>query len=157
MVKRVAICLTVAIMSACNQPIDTAAESRKLVETDWAFARASAEQGAAAAFNEFLAEEATMFPMGAHPIVGRSEIHAVMSAGPSGVLTWEPQKGEVARAGDMGWTWGKYRSERTGENGELIVRHGKYVNVWKKQANGEWRVIVDIGNPSPAPEDTLKN
>lgn len=141
-----------AMMLSCSLKINTAAESQKLLETDWAFAKMSEAKDAAIAFNEFLADDAMMFPMGAHPISGRNEIHAAMLASPGSTLTWEPQKAEIAKAGDMGWTWGKYRSERTGEDGQPIVRYGKYVNVWKKQANDEWRVIADIGNPSPAPE-----
>jgi len=31
------------------------------------------------------------------------------------------------------------------------VRYGKYVNVWRKQKDGKWKVIVDLGNPSPPP------
>jgi ketosteroid isomerase-like protein len=37
-----------------------------------------------------------------------------------------------------------------------VTDHGKYVAVWKKQADGNWKVAVDIWNtdlPLPAPPD----
>lgn len=38
-----------------------------------------------------------------------------------------------------------------GGNGEESMSWGKYVNVWKKNADGEWKVVADIGNDSPPP------
>ena len=35
---------------------------------------------------------------------------------------------------------------------QSVVRHGKYVTIWKKQADGSWKFVVDIGNPSSPPE-----
>lgn len=32
------------------------------------------------------------------------------------------------------------------------VSHGKYLNIWEKDADGNWKVAVDMGNSSPAPE-----
>jgi ketosteroid isomerase-like protein len=33
-----------------------------------------------------------------------------------------------------------------------VASYGKYVTIWKKQRSGAWRVALDIGNASPAPE-----
>ena len=38
-----------------------------------------------------------------------------------------------------------------GGNGEESMSWGKYVNVWKKNADGERKVVADIGNDSPPP------
>jgi ketosteroid isomerase-like protein len=56
----------------------------------------------------------------------------------------------VAESGDMGWTWEKYQVVVDAET----VSSGKYVNVWKKQADGSWKVRVDIGNQKPAQAQT---
>ena len=32
-----------------------------------------------------------------------------------------------------------------------LVDHGKYLVVWKKQSNGEWKLYRDMGNSSPMP------
>ena len=33
----------------------------------------------------------------------------------------------------------------------MPVNHGKYCSVWKKQPDGSWKWVVDIGNSSPGP------
>ncbi len=72
-------------------------------------------------------------------------------------MAWEPQKGEVAQSGDLGYTWGKYTVETKDKDGKPVKSHGKYLNVWKKQANGSWKVVVDIGNKSPSPDTKFLN
>jgi ketosteroid isomerase-like protein len=57
----------------------------------------------------------------------------------------------VAKSGELGWTWGTYELHTKDADGKPVIRYGKYVNVWRKQKNGEWKVIVDLGNPSPPP------
>ena len=32
-----------------------------------------------------------------------------------------------------------------------IVTYGKYLNIWKKQEDGSWRLTIDMGNHSPDP------
>ena len=120
-----------------------------LLKTDIEFARASVEKGAAAAFALYLADDAMQMPAGANPIFGKKDILAGMGSGY--VLTWEPKKAEVAKSGDLGWTWGTYELRTNDGEGKPIVRYGKYVNVWRRQKDGKWRVILDMGNASPAP------
>lgn len=140
-------------LAACAQRGDeqTAAmgppNATPLLETDRAFAKYSADSGAVAAFAMYLAENAVQMPNGAPPITGRDSIVHAMSSGPDFSLLWEPMHAEVAASGELGWTWGIYEAHfRTGE-GEEVTSAGKYLNVWRKQADGSWKVIVDMGNP----------
>lgn len=61
------------------------------------------------------------------------------------VLTWKPQDGLISKSKDFGYTWGFYTVSLT--NGKKIK--GKYLNIWSKQANGVWKVMVDMGNLNP--------
>jgi ketosteroid isomerase-like protein len=69
------------------------------------------------------------------------------------VLDWSPKYAEVAKSGDMGYTWGTYNLAYKDENGEEQKSYGKYLNVWKKQTDGKWKVAVDMGNDSPDPKN----
>ncbi len=128
-------------------------EKSLLLQTDRDFSKKSVESGAAEAFKIFLTEDALELPAGSHPVFGRNSIYQGMKPGQeSYVLEWEPQDGEVAQSGDLGYTWGFYTVTSKTDNGETVKSHGKYLNVWKKQADGSWKVAVDMGNKSPAPE-----
>ena len=136
-------------LSVAQKPAGKNSKQGALLKTDVEFARASVEKGAAAVFAIYLADDAMQMPAGANPIFGKKDILAGMGAGY--VLAWEPKKAEVAKSGDLGWTWGTYELRTTDGEGKPIVRYGKYINVWRRQKDGTWKVILDMGNASPAP------
>lgn len=45
---------------------------------------------------------------------------------------------------------GEFRS--TGKDGKPVVAYGKYNTIWKKQRDGTWKVVLDMGNSSPEPK-----
>jgi ketosteroid isomerase-like protein len=64
-------------------------------------------------------------------------------------LKWEPQSAEVSGSGDMGYTWGFYTLSAKQYGYKILVRRGKYLNIWKKDDQNQWRVMVDMGNHNP--------
>jgi ketosteroid isomerase-like protein len=142
-----------AIFWGCQTPPDPTKELESLLATDREFAAASVARGASEAFREYLLEDALQLPANSMPIRGRENIYAEMKKGGEGyVLKWEPREGEVAASGDLGYTWGIYtvevRSVEGRDGGQAKIRSGKYLNVWKKDDRGRWRVLVDTGNPN---------
>jgi ketosteroid isomerase-like protein len=67
-------------------------------------------------------------------------------------LTWAPIKAEMAASGDMGYTYGNYQLKSKDKDGRLVTRYGKYASIWKKQKDGSWKVVLDMGNSSPGPK-----
>jgi ketosteroid isomerase-like protein len=62
---------------------------------------------------------------------------------------------EVDGAGDIAYVYGKYSMTITSEEGEPVQDSGKYIEIWKRQADGTWKVSLDIFNsdlPIPEPE-----
>jgi ketosteroid isomerase-like protein len=64
-------------------------------------------------------------------------------------LTWTPIKADMAASGDLGYTYGNYVFTVKNKEGKLVTSYGKYTSIWKKQKDGEWKVVVDMGNSSP--------
>lgn len=150
-----AVALAAVFVPGCSPGggIDVEEETAKLLQIDREFAAASVVHGAAEAFRMYLQRDATMFSDGRHPVRGREAIYEVMKPGDAAaVLEWTPRDGGVARSGEMGWTWGEYTVTVKDAEGGEEKSYGKYVNVWKKNSDGEWKVLVDIGNESPAPD-----
>jgi ketosteroid isomerase-like protein len=67
-------------------------------------------------------------------------------------LTWMPVKAEMAASGDLGYTYGNYVYTAKNKEGKLVANYGKYTSIWKKQKDGQWKVVVDMGNSSPDPK-----
>jgi ketosteroid isomerase-like protein len=67
-------------------------------------------------------------------------------------LTWTPVHAELAASGDLGYTYGNYVYSAKNKEGKLVANYGKYTSIWKKQKDGQWKVVVDMGNSSPDPK-----
>ena len=68
------------------------------------------------------------------------------------MLTWTPIHAEMSASGDLGYTYGNYIYTAKNKDGKLIANYGKYTSIWKKQKDGQWKVVVDMGNSSPDPK-----
>jgi ketosteroid isomerase-like protein len=56
---------------------------------------------------------------------------------------------EVARSGDLAYSWGKGKVSVKDKKGKATETTVKYVSVWKKQADGGWKITVDTMIPDP--------
>ena len=65
------------------------------------------------------------------------------------VVNWAPVWGDISAAGDMGYNTGPVTYEDTGEN-KRPTRHVIFFSVWKKQADGKWLVVLDVGSGVPS-------
>lgn len=145
----------VTLVAACATPpqpvppphaADIARES--VASSERAFARYSVEHGMRAAFLEYFADDGINFA----PDPGNTK--ARFRARPEGfepfVLDWHPAIAAVARAGDLGFTTGPY----TVTGRAPAVRdpaQGMFFSIWRRQADGLWRVIIDGGVSTRVP------
>jgi ketosteroid isomerase-like protein len=139
----------------CSKPIDVSVARTKLLETDSEFAKMSVDSGTTAAFNAYYADNAMQLPEGLNPVVGKSDILDRMRKSEDlYTLEWRPSDGSVCNSQDLGWTWGEYTLDYLSKGNKEDAVHGKYLTIWKKQDNGDWKVIVDMDNynPKPLPE-----
>ncbi len=126
------------------------ADRGALLAADLAFAKATAEKGLEGWLSWF-APDAKIFPPGEAVIEGLDAIKAYYAK--TGFdpkpLTWKPAFADLAASGDLGYTVGYASWPGTGEKGQTITRGSKYLTVWKKQADGSWKVAADMGNAAP--------
>ncbi len=122
-------------------------EDEKLLSVDREFSEMSVNEGAAEAFNFYLADSSIELPAGDMPVYGRENIYSGMKPDQGSYkLEWQPQAAEVAESGELGYTWGFYTVSFTDSSGYDLQSEGKYLNVWKKNSDGNWKVMIDIGN-----------
>ena len=71
-------------------------------------------------------------------------------------LTWKATRVEVAKSGDMAYVSGTYEATMNDASGKPMNEHGKYLEVWEKQANGQWKCGADTWNSDlPAPGEKM--
>ena len=128
----------------------SAADKATLIKADEAFAVATAEKGLEGWLSWF-APDAKIFPTGEAVVEGLDAVKACYAR--SGFdpkeLKWKPVGGEMAASGDLGYTYGTASWPGADAQGKKTTRTGKYLTVWKRQADGSWKVVADIGNPDP--------
>jgi ketosteroid isomerase-like protein len=125
--------------------------AQHLMQVDRDFDAATARQGLDG-WVSYFAEDGIMMPTGSDMVVGAKAIREYESkafAVPGFALRWEPVEAGVS--GDLGYTYGLFKSARNGADGNQVFSYGKYVTIWRKQRDKSWRVALDIGNSNPAP------
>jgi ketosteroid isomerase-like protein len=141
--------LFVLASNGCQPTLDE--EAQALLATDVHFAATSVEDGMSEAFFRFMAPDGMQLRPGEEPVTGPQAIKDRMSKRKDIVLSWTPRAAEVSASRDMGYTWGVYALDQVTPEGNVRLGSGKYLNIWKKQSDGSWKVLVDIGNEDPPP------
>ena len=165
-----ALCIAAVLsftMAGCNQaPPDTHDADMKAIndlEAQWNKDYAARDGDKIAAY---YADDAVLMAPGAPAMSGKEAIHTgiqQMLSDPALTLQFQATKVEVARSGDLGYSWGKYQMTATDPATKKPVNdHGSYVTTYRKQADGTWKAVADIATsevppPTPAPGPAKKH
>ena len=124
-----------------------------LKQLEGEFMRAAAEKGSRG-YMSYYADDAVEVPNGGPLIRGRVEIAKGMAFldDKNNQLLWTPVGADISASGDLGYTYGTFEFHSKNKDGKVVVDYGKYTSIWKKQADGSWKVVLDMGNASPAPK-----
>jgi ketosteroid isomerase-like protein len=151
----VALLVATIVVPVSRKPISASPkvtlDTLKQLEAE--FMRTAIEKGSRG-YMSYYAEDAVEVPNGAPLMQGKSEIAKGMGFLDSedNQLTWAPVGGDISASGDLGYTYGNYEFRSKGKDGNPHVEHGKYTSIWKLQKDGSWKVVLDMGNSSPAPK-----
>jgi ketosteroid isomerase-like protein len=148
----------VLLAAGCGQQNskDTrAADEGALRDLDAQWSKAAAARNVDAAVS-YYSDDATLLAPNAPAVRDKQSIRAAWSAllGPDTSLSWQASKVEVARSSDLAYVMGVYQMTSKDAQGKPVTDSGKFVEVWKKQADGNWKTVADIFNtdlPAQAP------
>ena len=120
---------------------------QRMVASERAFAAATEQIGVRDGFLAFFAADSIQIQRG--PKVTLVPAREGLAAQPlpklplANKLIWEPYTGHVSSDGTLGWLTGGFVSLNQAQ--QVPVRQGAYFSVWKRQADGTWRVWLDEG------------
>jgi ketosteroid isomerase-like protein len=143
--------VAVYAMAGSSSKTATPATAQTLHQLEIDFMNAAATQGADG-YMSYYAEDAVELPNGSNALKGKASITKTMAFlnEKDNHLSWTPAFADVS--GDIGYTYGTYQFRSRDKDGKSILSYGKYATIWKKQKDGTWKIVLDMGNDSPTPK-----
>ena len=141
-----AIALTGIVVASPGKPVQ-AELAEQVRATELAFAKTMADRDHEA-FTSFLADEA-VFLEGQGTLRGKAEIAAGWKRyyeGETAPFSWVPTTVEILQSGTLAFSTGPVRDAA----GKSL---GTYNSVWRKEANGSWKIVFDKGSPPACEHD----
>ncbi len=123
------------------KPVDLAAEYQSLINAERAFAKKSMDTNPKEAFLAFIADDGVLF--NPDPVSGKESWQK--RPVPDYTLDWWPTYSDISRSADLGWNTGPY---------VIVLKdrkklYGYFSTVWRKQGDGTWRFVTDLGASMP--------
>jgi ketosteroid isomerase-like protein len=141
--------LMLSLMACAAAPAgepDSSSALFQMREAERNFARESVTRGRAAAFVDNLADGSIIFTTSwisnGRQFWKNKKQNAV-------VLKWEPEFMDISASGDFGISTGPWEAQEYRPYTDRIAT-GYFLSVWKKRADGVWKVILDAGSSAPA-------
>lgn len=120
---------------------------QQLLDADTAFAAETARRGLDGWMNWFAPDARVNGRTGI--VQGPAELrkhYAGMFAQKDFSIRWAPIVAEASADGSLGYTLGAATISFTNEKGEKVERSTRYLTVWKRQADGRYKVVTDMGS-----------
>jgi len=142
--RHVIACLLLFSLSYCG-----AQDLQSLVDAEKAFAQTSVDKSARTAFLEYFDHHTVAFTNG-QPVFGRKDWEKRPET--NSYLFWWPVYADIASSGDFGYTTGPavFGPDRTTRETKGGIY---YSTVWKKDDNGRWKVLADLGSSTYSPTE----
>lgn len=144
-----------ASLGACQDTGDhRTTDAAAVLAADSAWAQTFARKDMRA-YLTFVDSNASILAPGAPAVSGLRDVRTLVESYmtlPGLRGTWHPERAEVARSGELAYTIGTTDLSYDDPSGQRINERGKYLEVWRKGADGRWRMVTEIFNadaPSP--------
>jgi ketosteroid isomerase-like protein len=152
-VIRFLVALLALVHGGCSPASDSvqdtrAADEEAIRQTDLAWSAAQQADGLDGVMPFYL-DDAILLPPNNPMAIGKDAIREASATidSPGFSVSWKPMKVEVAKSGDFAYAIGNFEGTGVDHEGNPIPVKGKYLEIWKKQADASWKVAVDMFSP----------
>lgn len=140
----------IILLTACRPMVDTAREAQQLLEVDRAWAEVAGAGTNLDSIVSFWTDDARVITADQPTYQGKAAIREMITgfmAVPGSHVTWTPEGAVVSSSGDLGYTFGTNAFTVPDSAGTPTTTRGRYVTVWRREADGRWRCVMDVGTP----------
>lgn len=143
------LCLLI-LSTACQSQAtsDTRADEATLRKLDDEWSKAAGARDVDKTVS-YYTDDAVVMPPNIPTLTGKEaarDLWKSMLSSPSFTGGWKATKVEVARSGDLAYVSGTYEFNEKDDSGKPLTDKGKFLEVWKKQSDGNWKCVADMFN-----------
>lgn len=149
--KIVLIAASFLISPGCSLPEKNTSEELKqqIINADKLMCEMAARNGFNNSILFYADNNIVKLSEGKLPIIGKAAFAASYDTNSDvKTISWTPVNAKVSESGELGYTWGNWKFIAND-----TVFYGNYFTVWKKQSDGNWKVVLDGGNTTPKPDN----
>ncbi|HXE74992.1 MAG TPA: DUF4440 domain-containing protein [Candidatus Xenobia bacterium] len=154
--KRTLVCafLAAILLTGCRVDIEAERAALRAADQAWSQTPPNVDR-----FMEFVADNAYTLVPDADILQGKAQIRNLWSGlftTPGFALKWTATNVEVAADGRTGYTLGTWEMTMQDSGGKTLARTGKYITLWQKQSDGQWKVVADTAVFDSPPAEPSK-
>ncbi|MBC7949873.1 MAG: SgcJ/EcaC family oxidoreductase [Chitinophagaceae bacterium] len=152
MLRKLSILLLVVTVIGCdrihNRETVSSSEGEILMQRsrDWSKAASSGNNDS---ILSYWTDDAVVMAPGQVAHSGKKEIRQMvegMSKIPGFQISWEPKSVVVSKSGDLAYMIEENQVTMNDSTGLAVTERNKAVTIWRKDADGVWRCVVDTWN-----------
>ncbi|MEO7394671.1 MAG: DUF4440 domain-containing protein, partial [Chitinophagaceae bacterium] len=142
----------IAVISCNNHEADTNTEGERLMQISREWSKSAATDSIEETLS-YWADDAVVMSPGQPSLRGKQAIRQMIqgtSKIPGFKISWEPISVFVSKSGDMAYLIEQNQITANDSVGNPVTEFNKSVTIWKKEADGSWKNVVDIWNADPS-------
>lgn len=148
--------LVAAASAACaSEPKPVVADlSRALLQRDSSWSAAASEGKDVEKIISYWTDDAVLVPEAQPAVEGKAALRAYIAESlkiPGFHIQWVSRNPVFSPDGKMAWMLGDNEITVAGAGGKPVTTHGRGVTVWRLDADGVWRCVLDFANDAPPP------
>ena len=142
------------ILSCSNEnKVDLKAEEAALVKADSMWSALSAEGRDVDKVVSYWTDDAVVLPPGQPMVKGKEALRKFVEESfkiPGFSISWKSSDIHFSPDGKLAYMYGENLTSMNDSTGNKISIPGRGYSIWRKEADGNWKCVVDIFNNSSA-------
>lgn len=145
--------ISMLLLSCQQTKVDLKAEEATIMKTDSTWAALAAEGKEVDKIISYWADDAVVLPPGQPSVKGKEALRKFVEESkniPGFSITWKSSEIHFSPDAKMAYMYGENLMSMNDSTGNKISIPGRGYTIWRKEADGSWKCIVDIWNNPPA-------
>jgi len=148
------------VLFGCSQHgFDPVAEQAELLRRDAEWADLASAGKDVEKIVSYWSDDAVLIFPGQPVLDGKAAIRAYVTESlktPGFKIHWVSEKPVFSPDGKLAYMRGKNELTVPGQNGAPVTLHLRGISIWRLDADGQWRCVIDISNEEPVTAPVAK-